>query len=83
MRILWAAALAVLVTACDQGGNKKVEDVADKPLSANARPMLGVDPAKFQCATFLPEADLGAPPVEVVQKPIDQDALLVALTKHL
>jgi CheY-like chemotaxis protein len=31
----------------------------------------------------IPEADLGAPPVEVVQKPIDQDALLVALTKHL
>ena len=30
----------------------------------------------------IPEAELGAPPVEVVQ-PIDQDALLVALTKHL
>lgn len=60
MRILWAAGLAVLVTACDQGGAKKVEEVADKPLSANARPMLGVRPDKFDCAAFLPEADLGA-----------------------
>jgi FixJ family two-component response regulator len=31
----------------------------------------------------IPEADLGAPAIEVVQKPIDQDALLAALTKHL
>jgi PAS domain S-box-containing protein len=31
----------------------------------------------------IPEAELGAPPVEVVQKPIDQEALLAALTKHL
>jgi CheY-like chemotaxis protein len=31
----------------------------------------------------IPEAQLGAPPLEVVQKPIDQEALLAALTKHL